>query len=90
MEKKWWQYFNVCFELMSFLSYSKLQAVGMATSGRQLRFAPISQPNGGKGQKQKEDKNKVSFSFFKLMPDFSPVSQTKCRIWPMRSRLVAR
>lgn len=85
MEKKWWQYFNVCFELMSFLSYSKLQAVGVATSGRQLRFAPISQPNG------EGDKNKVSFSFFKLMPEiFSPVSQTKCRIWPMRSRLVAR
>lgn len=64
MEKKWWQYFNVCFEFMSFLSYSKLQAVGVATSGRQLLFAPISQPNGEGGQKQKEDKNKVSFSFF--------------------------
>lgn len=66
MEKKWWQYFNVCFELMSFLSYSKLQAVGMATSGRQLRFAPISQPNGEGDKNKRRTKTKFRSPFFKI------------------------
>lgn len=65
MEKKWWQYFNVCFEFMSFLSYSKLQAVGVATSGRQLlRFAPISQPNGEGDKNKRRTKTKFRSLFF--------------------------
>ena len=64
MEKKWWQYFNVCFEFMSFLSYSKLQAVGVATSGRQLlRFAPISQPNGEGDKNKRRTKTKFRSPF---------------------------
>lgn len=64
MEKKWWQYFNVCFEFMSFLSYSKLQAVGVATSGRQLlRFAPISQPNGEGNKNKRRTKTKFRSPF---------------------------
>lgn len=66
MEKKWWQYFNVCFEFMSFLSYSKLQAVGVVTSGRQLRFAPIFQPNGEGTKTKGGQKQSFVLLFFKI------------------------
>lgn len=66
MEKKWWQYFHVCFELMSFLSYSKLQAVGMATSGRQLRFAPFPSPTGERDKTKGGQKQSFVLLLFKI------------------------